>query len=270
MIQHGDIKVDGTSVSGVATALVLHPYKVCVDIGVCTPEAAKCRWVFITHAHIDHLGAAAQHAAIRDMQGMEPSKFVCSAEVAGGLRRLLDLWNEIQEQQPFRYEIMVLNPGELLPIGKGVKVRAFSTFHRLPSQGYAFIRTKTPLKAQFVGLSGAEIGKLVRAGIDVQDRVEVVELVCPGDTKVTALANDFVRQAKVVVAEATFLDDAVTVAEAQEKGHTHLAEIVAHQDWLAGCECVVLTHFSARYGAEDIAKAVAKLPDGLRERVQAL
>jgi ribonuclease Z len=108
-----------------------------------------------------------------------------------------------------------------------VKVRAFSTFHRLQSQGYAFIRTKTPLKAQFVGLSGEEIGKLVRGGIDVQDRVEVVELVCTGDTKVTALANDFVRQAKVVVTEATFLDDAVTVAEAQEKGHTHLAEIVA-------------------------------------------
>ena len=268
MFQHGEFKIDGTSVSGVATCLVVHPYKIAIDIGVCTPEAAKCPWVFITHAHIDHMGAAAQHAALRDMQGMSPTKFVCSAEVASGLRQVLDIWQAVQGT--FKYEIVILNPGERLLVGRGIWVHAFSTFHRMPSQGYAFSRIKTSLKPEFVGLSGEEIGKLVRSGIPVRDEVEVAEIVFTGDSQVATLENHFVRRTKIVVAEATFIDDKVTVAEAQEKGHTHLDEIVAHQDWLANCERVVLTHCSARYGADDIAKAVAKLPEGLRERVRTI
>lgn len=264
MFQHGDFKIEGTSVSGVATSFVVHPYKVVVDIGVCTPEAVKCQWVFITHAHIDHMGAAAQHAATRDMMGMDPTKFVCSAGVADGIRRIMDVWQEIQGS--FKYEIVVVNPGERVSIGKGVKVEAFGTHHRVPSQGYAFTRMTTKIKPEFAGKPAAWIGAQVRAGVQVKDEYESVEMVFTGDSTSEVHFNTMISRAKIIVAEATFVNDKVSVAEAREKGHTHMSEIVEHAACFAGCERVVFTHFSNRHDQSEIDAAVAAMPSEIREK----
>lgn len=266
--QHNDFKIEGSSVSGMATCFVVSPYKVAIDIGTCTPESIKCQWVFITHAHIDHMGAAAQHAATRDMMAMPPTKFVCSAEVAQGLDKILKTWGEIQGN--FKYAIRIVNPGESVEIGKGIRVEAFEAFHRVPSQGYAFIRTISKLKPEFVGIEGVEIGRMVREGIQVKDSAEAVEMVFTGDSKSEIHANAFIPQAKIVVTEATFVNASVPVEEAREKGHTHLDEIVEHADRFSGCVKIVVTHFSNRHSQEDIDQAIAQMPEGIREKVFAM
>jgi ribonuclease Z len=51
-------------------------------------------------------------------------------------------------------------------------------------------------------------------------------------------------------------------------GHIHLDELVARAELLTQPD-IVLSHFSARYGANDVARILRrKLPDSLGERVR--
>jgi len=72
------------------------------------------------------------------------------------------------------------------------------------------------------------------------------------------------------VLECTFLDDKVTAESARDKGHVHLDEIIERAELFEN-EAILLTHFSARYRAQDVRRILAnKLPPGLVERVTPL
>jgi ribonuclease Z len=66
------------------------------------------------------------------------------------------------------------------------------------------------------------------------------------------------------------VDDEVSVKSCRSKGHIHLYE-VAERAELFKNDAILLTHFSARYHANDILRALDKhLPPDLRERVTPL
>ena len=67
-----------------------------------------------------------------------------------------------------------------LQITKRLRVLAFPTVHRVPSQGYLVYRTRNVLKAQYADLPGAEVGELVRAGVQVRHAVTTPELAYTG------------------------------------------------------------------------------------------
>jgi ribonuclease Z len=89
-----------------------------------------------------------------------------------------------------------------------------------------------------------------------------------GDTLPEVVEREsVVREAKVLVMECTFIDDRVSVASARDSGHVHLFELAERAELFQN-ETILLTHFSARFTAEEIEKALDKhLPPGLRERV---
>lgn len=260
------LELKGKSVSGVETCIVVPQYKVVLDIGYCPKEAYSYPTVFITHAHLDHMAGAVKHAAFRSLTGMTPTRFVCSPEVAVHLRRVLELWREIQGD--FTYEILPISPeSDSLQLHGGLSVKAVPTYHRAPSQGYLLYQTRKPLKALYRDLTGLEIAALVKQGVVVRDVLEVPVLAFLGDTLPEALEHPEVQRAEVVITECTFVGDSISVQEARDRGHTHLSDLV---DKLGVYKQVVLTHFSLRHSSSEIEKEINKLSEDVRAKLSLL
>ncbi|WJX40877.1 mitochondrial 3'-tRNA processing endonuclease Trz2 [Trifolium repens] len=56
-------------------------------------------------------------------------------------------------------------------------------------------------------------------------------------------------RAKVLITEATFLDDSTSIEHARQHGHAHISELIENAQWIRN-KAVLLTHFSSRYNIE--------------------
>jgi ribonuclease Z len=150
-------------------------------------------------------------------------------------------------------------------------LRAFQTFHRVPSQGYTVWETRSRLKAEFRGLPGPRLGELRRQGVALEETLHVARLSFTSDTRVEVLEHTpELQQTECLVIEASFLNDLVPTAEAREMGHIHLDELIDRAQLLPTTD-VVFSHFSARYRAEDVRDILARrLPNALRGVVRPL
>ena len=164
-------------------------------------------------------------------------------------------------------------------VSKRHLIRAFSTTHPVPSQGYVVYSTKEKLLPEHAGKHGWEIKALREAGTRVTATVEVPEVAFTGDTAADwidraadgsdAVAADALR-AKLLICECTFVDDRCTPEDARAYVNTHVDELVERATAFEN-ESILLIHFSARYKADEIDAALAeRLPPGLRERVTPL
>ncbi|GIL63658.1 hypothetical protein Vafri_17683 [Volvox africanus] len=150
--------------------------------------------------------------------------------------------------------------------------RRFPTTHTNTSQGYLLYSQRRKLKAELLGKSQEEIRELRLAGEDVTDTISVPEIAFTGDTSAEFLdglldpALEDALKARVLVTEMTFVSNDVTVDEAREKGHMHIADFVAHAPKFQN-EAIVLIHFSPRYKRTDIIAALnSMLPPSLRAK----
>ena len=156
---------------------------------------------------------------------------------------------------------------------KTLVVRPFATTHPVPSLGYTVFRRTHKLRPQYAAAPGAEIAALRAAGVGVTDAVEAPLFAFTGDTSADWLhhpSSEAALRAKVLVVECTFVDAAVSVADARLFGHTHLDELAEHAALFRN-EAILLIHFSARYKRTEILAALdARLPPDLRARVTPL
>lgn len=270
-IRLGGLDIEGISVGGLETFLHLPGLRCAFDVGRCPPEAIGCPTILFTHAHIDHLGGVATHCATRALRHMTPPTYVVPAAEAESFARLFDAWRAL-DRSDLPHTLVPLAPGERHRIGPGLVAEAFAVRHRGPCQGYALFTQRKKLKPEYRGLEESELKRLrVDEGIEITRLEETVEVANPGDTLVETIEEvELVRRARVLILEATFVDDRVTVAQSRGKGHIHLDELVARAE-LLGNEAILLVHFSSRYQAPEIVAALdAKFPESLRRRVTPL
>ncbi len=262
--------VQAVSVGGLETCVQLPGLDLAFDIGRCPRSAVQRSRVLFTHAHLDHLGGIAMHAATRALTGLEPPLYVVPAEVVPDLEALLATWRRLDRSRlPCR--IVPFRPGDTLSLGRDLEVRAYRSDHVVPSLGYALWSRKHRLKAEYRGLPGSAVRDLRLAGTAVVDEVWTPDLAVPGDTRIDLLDREpWLFEARLLVLEATFLDDRVTVAQSREKGHVHLDEIAARWADFHN-QAILLVHFSARYAPSEVhALLDAHLPPDLRRRVTPL
>jgi len=265
--------MQGVSVSGMETCITLPQMGIALDIGMMTVDAVNCQTVLITHGHMDHIGAITMHAARRALLGMTPSVFIVPPGLAPSLQSLFKVWGALEgakngEQIPCT--IVPLPPEVTYDLGKGLSVRPFITDHRIESQGYRIIETRKKLKAEYLGMPGDEIARLRSQGVEVSTVNPVTRLVYTGDTRVSVWDRvEDIRHAQVIITEATYSAGDRTPAHADERGHTHLQELVDRAE-IFDTQALVLTHFSARYRESDIHEAIngAAWPDRIRPLVR--
>ena len=260
-------RVRAVSWAGVHTVIELPDLGVCFDMGICPESAIRHRRVFFTHGHVDHVGGIAHHCATRALRKLPPPEYVVPEDHLVGFEAVLSGFR-LLDRSDLPATFVVARPGEAIDIGKGTRVVPFRAIHRVPTLGYAVTRTRRSLLPELVGKSNDEIVALRRAGLVIDVAHDVVEAAFCGDTTAGVIEREAaVRYARVLILEATFLDDLVSVRRARETGHVHLDELIERADLLQN-EAIVLTHFSMRYSPAEVREILARrLPASLRDRV---
>jgi ribonuclease Z len=263
-------EVEAISIGGLETCIELPGWNLCFDIGRCPPSAVKRARVLITHAHMDHAGGIAMHAATRDLLGLPPPTYYVPRSNAEDFESLFAVWRRLDKSE-LPCTLVPCGPGDTVELGDGRFLRPFRSPHRVFCQGYALGRTRSRLRAELHGLPEAEIRRRATAGESVSERFESIDVAFTGDTLADVLDREpLLAAAKLLIIEVTFFDDRVPVAAARSKGHVHLDELVERADRLTN-DALLFTHASARYDHAQIERLLdAKLPAELRRRVTAL
>ncbi|GMH21935.1 hypothetical protein Nepgr_023778 [Nepenthes gracilis] len=264
-------KVEGLSIGGQETCVIFPTLKLAFDIGRCPPRAVAQDFLFISHGHMDHIGGLPMYVATRGLFSMKPPTIIVPKAIKEHVEKLFEVHRAI-DQSELKHNLIGLDVGEEFYIRKDLKVRAFKTYHVIPSQGYVVYLIKQKLKQEYIGLSGSEIKDLRLSGVEITNIITSPEIAFTGDTTadfLVDLANADALRARILVMECTFIDDTMTVDHAREYGHTHLAEIVGNSQKFEN-KAILLIHFSARYQADEIKGAVSKMPAPFTGRVFAL
>lgn len=264
-------QVRGTSVGGLETCLELPQIKVAFDLGRCAGSTVGCHTVLFTHAHADHMGAVALHAARRALRRAEPPHYVVPRENAEDFAELLEVWRRLDRSE-LPCEVTAAGPGDEVRLRRDLVARVFRSPHRAPCQGYHLFSERRKLRAELAEAGPEEIRRRREAGEEVTRLERVSELAFCGDTRFDVVTREaHLREARRLMLECTFLDERVTVEQAREMGHVHLHEVAAGAELLRGVGALLLTHVSARYRAEEARGLVAeRLPGWLAERTRVL
>ncbi|QDV05500.1 ribonuclease Z [Planctomycetes bacterium Poly30] len=268
MIDLDGLHVGGYSLGGFASCLDIPTFKVAVDIGICLDRVISRDLILITHAHVDHLGAIAQHVAQRGLRRMEPATYLVPPGIEDQVEELLRAWRGL-DGGALAANVVSLAPGERFQVRQDLAIRPFRTRHRVVSQGYFFERTTKRLAEEFQGLPPDEIRDLRLAGTEVSVPVRSIDLAVTGDTRLDAvLENPEVAGAERLVLECTFFDDRIDVEEARHRGHVHIDEVAEAAAHFSG-RALLLNHVSPRHARADARRIMAeKLPPELLERTR--
>ncbi|CAI5948982.1 unnamed protein product [Closterium sp. NIES-65] len=244
----GGYEVEGVSVGGQETCVIIPSMRVAFDIGRCPARAVFQDTVLISHTHIDHVGGLAFHVATRGLFSLAPPTVVVPPSAVQGVTAMIQCFQQL-DGSTLPLQLIPLQVGEEMWVKKGYVVQPFTTYHVLPSQGYLISSRRHKLLPQYQGLPGAEIKRLKDAGTQITEEVEVGEVAFTGDTTaefITDPANAHVLRAKLLIMEVTFIDDSVTIEHARKFGHIHINELrpLAH---MFQNEAILFIHFSARY-----------------------
>jgi ribonuclease Z len=274
-LKFGGLELEAFSISGLATYVLAPAFDACFDLGHCPVEATKLRNVFLSHVHQDHAGGVPRHFSLRAMFGARPSRVYCPAESAEALRDVLRAWERLEEKPALDLDAHVrgLAPGDTVDLGRRYTVRAFDVVHRIASRGYTVIENRKVLRAEYQGLPGVAVHAARLRGETVSDDRPHPVFTYVGDhTAETLRRHPELGQSDVLFLEATHLADTPRSTSAQY-GHTHLDDLVdvaREVPEALATPHIVLKHFSMKYDARDIRKAVAALPADLRRRVTVL
>jgi ribonuclease Z len=265
-----NLLVEGVSIGGLETCLDLPEWKLAFDLGRCPDFAVNRPTILFTHAHMDHMGGVAWHAATRHLRRLGAPTYVVPRENEAAFAELFDVWRKLDKSQ-LEHRLVALGPGEEFVLPNRLIVRPFRSYHRVPCQGYALWSRRRKLKPEHLGKRQDELRVLRETDELAFDTLETPEFAFTGDTLIEVVERtEVVRKARVLAMEVTFLDELVNVQQCRDKGHIHLEEVLERADLFEN-EALLFTHFSTRYSAERVREILERrLPSVLRGRVTAL
>jgi ribonuclease Z len=264
----GRYTVRGVSVGGVYTALNVPELDVAFDVGLAPRSFAGVKTLMLSHGHVDHAGALPTLLGIRALHGHPtPLRVVMPAEIVDDVQATLTAMTALQ-RYPLAIHAIGLNHGDEVALRPDLLVRAFRTFHPVPSLGYQLVRRVKKLKPEHRGMAGPEIANRRAAGEDLFDTFDHLELAYATDTLIQVVDHSpEVLASSVLIMECTFLDERKAIADARAGCHIHLDEVIERAEKFAN-QHVVLMHFSQLYRPDEIAGILdRRLPPELRKRV---
>lgn len=256
-VQAGPFSIRGISVGGVYTAMHVPELDAAFDVGLAPRSLAGARNLFLSHGHVDHTGALATLLGIRGLMKMPRLRVFMPAEIVEPMVAMLEHRTSMQ-----RYDMSVdavpMAPGAEIALHGNLYVRAFKTYHPVPSLGYVFIRKIDKLRPEFRSLPGPEIAARRKAGEDLFRAEERYELAYATDTLIGVLDHQpELLRCQTLILECTFLDERKSLEGARAGCHVHLDEILERADSFAN-EYLVLMHFSQLYTPREVVEILER------------
>ncbi|KAH9525426.1 mitochondrial 3'-tRNA processing endonuclease Trz2 [Bulinus truncatus] len=274
----GQYNVFAWSVSGLESCIVIKSDDITLafDMGIALTESTKAANVFITHGHVDHIGAVASHVSKRGLYGMKPARYFVPPHLLEPMKSSLQAHYQMAEtvEALENVNISPFLPSDVVRLNSSYVVKTFPTIHRVPSQGYILYKETKKLKEEFKGLQGFQIAALHREGKEIHNVTVTPEVAYCGDTVFDVFLNpptpDLLK-VKLLITEATFLDEEFgkdMVQKAKDRGHTHLSELIQNAELFSEVGHIILVHFSNKYPTKYIRDCLHhRLPPQLRNKV---
>lgn len=259
------LTIEGFSISGVATWIVVPELDVMFDAGECPLSAVPVNTVFLSHIHGDHARCLPRHWQLRRMFRMAEATYYVPPDSIDGFREITRIEAGMEGIAPADVEYPNLRtlPDDLslTQIRKGVWARSFPVTHRVRSVGYTIGRTVQKLRPEYAHLTGPEIGALRKGGTVITDAVDTPLVTFIGDCIGQSLIEQsHIFESKIVILECTYVEDE-DQENATAHGHTHLRDIVevlSHGSAPA-CEALILKHFSLKSDPKRVRELVEQM-----------
>ncbi len=247
----GTLTVSGGSRAGEGTLLVLPQLRLALDPGRPHRALPPMGTVFVSHGHLDHLGALAYWASQRFLNAMGPGTVLAPAPLVGGIERLLALHAQLEGGRPYGVTVSGVEAGQVLPYRRDLELAFFSADHWVPTLGLRIDWLHRHLRPDLVGLDGEEIRNLREAG----EAVTVVEraplLAYTADTGPGLFrTHPELLSVEVLLVECTFFRPSDR-DRAARYGHMHLDDLIELVPRLR-CRHLVLLHGSRRHRLREI------------------
>ncbi len=266
--RHAGLTIEGYSRAAVQSYWRIPELKIGFDLGAQPWDFTNTPTWFLTHTHLDHVAALPVYVARRRMMRMEPPTLYVPAAAVEELRRLLLVVQRLDRGRMV-CTLNGVNPGDEIELSRDHVVTTWATTHTIPSVGYVVWERRFKLKEEYHGLPGHQIRDLRESGVAVTREVRTPLLAYTGDTSPAGLdACPAAYQAKVLIAELSFIRASHRREKIHKFGHMHLDDYLERADRFEN-ELIVCGHLSTRYHPQEVRRLVeSRLPPRLRERVR--
>jgi len=266
-VQHGNLTIEGYSRAAVQSYWRFPELSLGFDLGAHPWGFMGTETWFVTHGHLDHIAALPVYVARRRMMKMEPPTIYAPKETIEPVREILKNFIRLDRGR-MPCELRGVAPGDEIEISRELVVTASATKHTVPALGYVVWDRRRKLKAEYRELTGEQIRDLRLAGTEVAEEIRQPLVAYAGDTAPAGLdACPAMYEAKILIAEMTFVSPEHRKDKIHKYGHMHLDDFVERRHLFKN-ELVIAGHLSTRYGGPAVERMVRKaLPDMLEGRL---
>ncbi|MSR18230.1 MAG: hypothetical protein EXS00_03515 [Phycisphaerales bacterium] len=238
------LRVQGISVAGEQSVVIVPEFDVSFDIGLCPRSAISANLVALTHAHMDHVAALPYWFSQRFFQNMQPSVCLCHPELVEPLRAMMRSWVDLERQRT-PHEIVGVSPDSDYRVRNNIYIKAIEVSHGVPALGYVLFERRAKLCDEFVGFPQEKLRELKLSGQEISRQLDVPLVAYTGDTEPGPfLFRPEFANARVVITECTFFEPEHR-DRARTGKHIHVDDLCSLlRVWTA--EHVVVTHISRR------------------------
>jgi len=265
-LEAAGIPIEGVSIAGHESFYKLPSLRALLEFGRAPEDVVGYSTVCVSHGHLDHMAGLAHFASRRRLAALPVARVYLPREAAPHAARWVEAC-EALEQIAYEIEIVPVAEGDRVKLRNDLELTILPGRHRVPTVGFLFSEVRHKLLPELADKEGREIAALREKGVPVTRREEIPLLAYPGDCGVEVFeACPELFRARVLLLECSFVAPE-DKARAREYAHIHLDDVLERADRFEN-EAVVLTHFSQRYGPDEIREALRSIPRPLAGRVQ--
>jgi len=266
-LSHERFTIEGYSRAAVQTYWRFPELKIGFDLGAQPWDFMGTGTWFVSHAHLDHLAALPVYVARRRMMKMDPPTIYLPDHTVEHVERILQGFRKLDRGR-LPCELIGIKPGDEIDISRELVVTVSATTHTVPSLGFVVWDRRHKLKPEYSDLPGEKIRDLRLGGEEITSETRIPLLAYLGDSSPPGLDQcESMYDAKVLIAEMTFVAPDHRKDKIHKHGHMHLDDFVARKERFNN-EIIIASHFSTRYHNRQIRELVQRaLPDMLGGRL---